>query len=48
MRLVDTQPWHDWKFFEDVPNDEPPLTEDERRQERENERDARLIQRLFE
>ena len=39
--------YDDW-LTEDLPDDEPPLTEAELRQQREVEQDARLIQRLFE
>lgn len=37
-----------WKQDKDLPNDDPPLTDDEIRQQREAEHDARLVQRLFE
>jgi hypothetical protein len=42
--------WHgydDW-LTREIPDDEPPLTEAEQRQQRENEQDARFVQRLFE
>jgi hypothetical protein len=45
MRLVDTSRYDDW-LTKDLPNDEP-LTEDEQRQERENERDSRWIEEMF-
>lgn len=46
--LVDRWPGYDDWLTKDLPDDEPPLTEAELRQQREVEQDARLIQRLFE
>ena len=45
--LVDKHPNHDDWLLQDLPDDEP-LTDDEVREQREVERDARLVQRLFE
>lgn len=47
MRIDNWTGYDDW-LTEDLPDDEPPLTDDELRQQREVEQDARLIQRLFE
>jgi hypothetical protein len=41
--------WHgydDW-LTKDLPDDEPPLNEDERRQARDNEQDRRWIEEIF-
>lgn len=46
--LVDTWRGYDDWLTADLPDDEPPLTDDEIRQQREAEHDARLVQRLFE
>lgn len=47
MRIDNWPGYDDW-LTKDLPDDEPPLTEAELRQQREVEQDARLIQRLFE
>jgi hypothetical protein len=48
MRTIDKWPGYDDWLFRDLPDDEPPLTEEELRQQLEAEHDARLVQRLFE
>ena len=47
MRIDNWRGYDDW-LTKDLPDDEPLLTDDEIRQQREAEQDARLIQRLFE
>ena len=46
MRIDNWHGYDDW-LTKDLPDDEP-LTDDEIREQREAEHDARLVQRLFE
>lgn len=47
MRIVDKWPGYDDWLTRDLPDDEPPLTEDEKRRVRENDRDQRWIEEIF-
>lgn len=47
MRTIDKWPGYDDWLLRDLPDDEPPLTEDEARREREDERDRRWIEEMF-
>jgi len=46
MRYIDKHPSHDDWLLRDAPDDEP-LTEDERREQREDERDRRWVEEMF-
>lgn len=47
MRPLDKWPGYDDWLTRDLPDDEPPLTEDEIRRSREDERDRRWVEEMF-
>lgn len=46
MRIDNWPGYDDW-LTKDLPDDEPPLSEDEIRQRREDEQDRRRVEQLF-
>lgn len=47
MRPIDKLPGYDDWLTKDLPDDEPQMTDDEVRQQREHEQDRRWIEEIF-